>query len=169
MAAILSSAPSALPRAPHPHPDPILAAFARHGEDGERADDPFLDGGDEAAHVRRAAFEIEHHVADPLSGAVIGELAAAARDMDRKARLDQLLRSRRCAGRVEGRVFEQPNEFRFVSARDRRRPLRHDPERAVIADQAVAHAPFDRRRAGGWKKTDGQIVARVNYPVTKPW
>ena len=63
-------------------------------------------------------------------------------------------------------MFEQPDEFRFVSTRDRRRPLRHDLKRAVIAHQAVAHAPFNRRGAGGWKKTDGQIVARVNYPLT---
>ena len=71
-----------------------LAPLAAHVEGGERADDPFLERGDEAAHVRRAALEIEHHIADPLAGAVIGELAAAAGGVDREARLDQLLRLR---------------------------------------------------------------------------
>ena len=79
----------ALVRPPHPHADAVVAPLAAHVESGERADDPFLDGGDEAAHVRRAALEIEHDIADPLAGTVIGELAAAARRVDRKSRLDQ--------------------------------------------------------------------------------
>ena len=79
---------------PHPYADPVVAAFAAHRQARERADDPVLDGGDEAAHVRRAPPEVEHDVADALAGAVIGELAAAAGDMDREARLDQLVRPR---------------------------------------------------------------------------
>src|SRR5580692_11503424 len=80
----------ALVRPPHPHADAVAAALAAHVESGERADDPFLDGGDEAAHVRRTALEIEHDITDALAGAVIGELAAAARDVNRETRLDQL-------------------------------------------------------------------------------
>ena len=92
MAAILSSASSPLVGAPHPDADAIVAALAAHAEGGQRADHPFLDRGDEAADVRRPALQIEHDIADALARTVIGELAAAAGDVDRKARLDQLLR-----------------------------------------------------------------------------
>ncbi len=39
---------------PHPHADAIVAPLAAHVEGSERADNPFLDGSYEAAHVRRA-------------------------------------------------------------------------------------------------------------------
>ena len=68
----------------HPNADAVVAAFAGDVEGGKRADDPFLDGGDEAAHIGRAPLEIEHHVADALAGTVIGELAAAAGAVDGK-------------------------------------------------------------------------------------
>src|SRR5450631_2871802 len=97
----------ALVRPPHPHADAVVAPLAVYIESGKRADDPFLDGGDESAHVRRTALEIEHDIADALAGAVIGELAAAARGMDGKSRLDQLLRPRRRAGGVERRMLDE--------------------------------------------------------------
>jgi hypothetical protein len=40
-----------------------------------------------------AAVEIEHHVGDPLPGAVVGELPAAPDVVHWKSRLDQFLRS----------------------------------------------------------------------------
>ena len=118
--------------------------------------------GDEAAHVRRAALEIEHDVADALARTVIGELAAAAGDVDRKARLDQLLRPRRGAGGVKRRVLEEPDEFACLASRDRRGTGRHGGERARVVDGRVAHEPLDRRRAGGGKKANRQIAARVD-------
>ncbi len=154
---------------PHPNPDAVFAALAMDIECGERVDDPFLDGGDETAHIRRAPLQIEHHVADALAGAVIGELAAAAGAVDRKTRLDQLLRPGGRAGRVKGRVLQQPNQLARLAARNRRRARRHRGKRVVVVDQAVAHAPFDRRRTGGGKQANCQIVARVNDPVTMPW
>ena len=149
MAAILSSAPSPLSGRAHPHPDAIFAPLAAHVEGGERADDPFLDRGDEAAHVRRAALEIEHDIADALAGTVIGELPAAAGGVHGKARLDQLLRPGGGAGRVEGRVLDQPNQFARLAARNRGSARRHGGKRVVVVDRAIAHEPFDRRRAGG--------------------
>ncbi len=83
---------AALVRPRHPNADAVVAALAAYGEGGKRADEPFLDGGDEAAYVRRAALEIEHDVTDALTGPVIGELPATAGDVDRKARFDQLVR-----------------------------------------------------------------------------
>src|SRR5277367_6812298 len=72
----------------HPDADPVVAALAAHVEGRERANEPFLDRGDEAAQVGRPALEIEHDIADALAGPMIGELAAAAGHVDRKARLD---------------------------------------------------------------------------------
>src|SRR5262249_58442385 len=91
-------------RAPHPYPDAILPPLARHVESRERADDPFLERGDEAPHVRTTALEIEHHIGHPLAGTMIGELPAAAGHMDRKARRDQLLGPRAGAGGIERRA-----------------------------------------------------------------
>jgi len=42
----------------------------------------------------------------------------------------------------------------------------HGGKRVVIADAFVAHAPFDRRRAGLRQKPDRQVVARVNHLLT---
>ena len=78
IAAILSSQRRALVRAPHPDADAVVAPLAAHLEGRERADDPFLERGDEAAHVRAAALEVEHDIGDALAGTVIGELPAAA-------------------------------------------------------------------------------------------
>ena len=138
----------ALVRPPHPHADAVAAPLAAHVESGERADDPFLEGGDEAAHVRRAALEVEHHIGDPLAGPVIGELAAAAGGMDGEARLDQLLRLRRGAGGVKRRMLEEPDQFARLAARDRVGARGHGGKRLVVSDAFVADAPFDRRRAG---------------------
>ena len=159
----------ALVRPPHPYPDAVVAPLAAHIEGGQRADDPFFDGGDEAAHVRRAALEIEHDIADPLAGAVIGELAAASGGVDRKARVDQLLRPRRGAGGVERRVLEEPDQLARFAARDCFDARVHGGERSVVADAFVAHAPFDRRRAGWRQKPDRQVGARVNHLVTMAW
>ena len=95
----------------HPDADAVLAPFAAHVEGGERADDPFLQRGDETAHVRAAPLEIEHHVGDPLAGPVIGQLAAAPAVVDRKARLDHVAGFGAGAGGVERRVLQQPDEF----------------------------------------------------------
>src|SRR5580704_9662671 len=123
-----------LVRPPYPHPDAVVTPFAAHVESGERADEPFLDGGDEAAHVRRAALEIEHDIADPLAGTVIGELAAAAGGMDGEARLDQLLRLRRGAGGVKRRMLNEPDQLARFAARDRRGARVHGGKRRVVVD-----------------------------------
>src|SRR5262249_62183900 len=82
----------ALVRAPHPDPDAVCAPLARNVEARQGADDPFLQRGHEAAYVRAAALEIEHHVDDPLAGAVIGEMHAAPGRMDRYTHSDHIFR-----------------------------------------------------------------------------
>ena len=57
---------------------------------GERGDEPGLESGDEGAHVRPAALEVEHDIGDALAGAVIGELAAAAGLEHGKARVHKV-------------------------------------------------------------------------------
>ena len=85
-AAILSSAAAAL----HPDADTAFAPFALDVEVRQRLDQPLLQVADIGAHVGRAALQVEHHIADALARPVIGELAAAAGAIDRKARIDQI-------------------------------------------------------------------------------
>ena len=61
----------------HPHADAITPPLAGNAEARERAYYPFFEIVNEAAHIPRAPVQIEHHIDDPLPGAVIGELAAA--------------------------------------------------------------------------------------------
>ena len=62
-------AAGALVGAAHPHADPVLPALAGDVEGGERADQPFLEVGHEAAHVAAAPPEVEHHIGDALARA----------------------------------------------------------------------------------------------------
>ena len=50
----------------------------------ERVDHPAFERVDEAADVLATPFEVEHHITDPLAGAVIGVPAAAAGFVDRE-------------------------------------------------------------------------------------
>ena len=96
-------------RPAHPNADAVLAPLATYVEDCQRSDDPFLQRGDEGAHVGLAPVEVEHDVGHALAGAVVGELAAAADVVHRKARLDQLRRLRAGTGGVERRMLQQPD------------------------------------------------------------
>ena len=155
----------ALVRACHPYTDAILTPLATHAESSKRADRPFFDGRNEAAHIGRPALEIEHDITHALARTVIGELPAAAGDINGKAGLQQLLRLRRCAGRVKGRVLEQPDKLGRLAARNGGRARSHGGERRLVVDEALAYAPLDRRRAGWREKPNWKIVARVNAPV----
>jgi hypothetical protein len=70
----------------HPHADPPLSSLASDPKVRERADEPPLEQADESAHIATEALpDVEHHVDDPLSGSMVGELAAASRPMHGKA------------------------------------------------------------------------------------
>ena len=71
-------------------------------------------------------------------------MSTAAGGVDWKARVDHILRPRTGAGRIEGRVLQQPDQFGRLAACDRGRASRHGHERLLVGDQAIAHVPFDR-------------------------
>src|ERR1700751_1924727 len=58
----------------HPDADPIAPPLAAYVETGERANEPFFQRGNKAAHIGRAPLEIEHPIDDALVWSVIGEL-----------------------------------------------------------------------------------------------
>ena len=60
-----------------PDADPPGLAPRLDAEVGERGDHPAFEAMDEAANVAPALLEVEHEVADPLAGAVIGVAPAA--------------------------------------------------------------------------------------------
>src|SRR5262249_32172430 len=59
----------------HPDADAIGPPLAHDLEFAQGLDDPLLQIVHEQAHVRLALLEIEHHISDSLSGAVVGVLA----------------------------------------------------------------------------------------------
>ena len=65
--------------------DAFRAPFALHIEARECLDDPLLEREHVAPHIGAAPLQVEHRVGDALAGAVIGEAAAAAGGVDRKA------------------------------------------------------------------------------------
>ena len=95
-----------------------VAALAFDAEAGERRDQPVLERGDEGADVAAARAEVEHHIGHALAGAVIGEAAAAAGpNTGKRPGIEQLARLGAGAGRVEGRVLEQPHALARVLRR----------------------------------------------------
>ena len=135
-----------------PHDPDADAAFPPFGLDVEaaqRADRPFLEVGNVTPYVLAARPKVEHHISHPLAGAVIGVLAAAARDMDRKAGgLKQILGPRARTGRIERRMLQQPDHFARPAGADVGDPRFHGGERLVVGDEAVGDAPFEPVHCG---------------------
>ena len=100
---------------------------------------------------------------------MVGELAAAAGPMHWKTRLDEVGRCGAGAGGVERRVLEKPDELRRLAPGDGVHPLVHGGDRAVVGDEAVAHAPLRRRPVVDWEEPACQIGAGINHLVTIPW
>src|SRR5262249_23702315 len=86
-----------------PNTDASVSALALPTELGKGVDDPAFEIADEAAHVASAAFQVEHHVGDPLAGAVIGELAPTARLEDRETGFEEVLGLSTRAGGIKRR------------------------------------------------------------------
>src|SRR5208337_5553880 len=109
----------------HPYADPVRARLANDVESLQGVDQPAFERGDIGAHVGPAPLEIEHDIGDPLPRPMIGELAAAAGAMYRKARVDEVAVLGARAGGVERGMLDEPNAFGRVPARDRLRPRFH--------------------------------------------
>ena len=146
-----------------PYANPVLARLADDVERFQRLDQPAFERGHIGSHVGSAALEVEHDVSDPLSGSVIGELAAAASAMDGKARLDKvaLLGARACG--VKRRVLDEPDALGRVSARDRLRARLHLHERVGIFRQSGCDDPFDGRRIMRGKQRRAGGKARIEH------
>ena len=66
-------------------------------------------------------------------------------------------------------MLKQPDQFRRLAARDCRCARRHGRERVVVSNQAIAHAPFDRRKPADGKRpmvTSPRVFA---VPLMASW
>ena len=133
---------------------------------GQRADDPFFQARHEAAHVRPALLEVEHHIGHALARPVVGHLPAAAALEHRETRLDQLAGLGAGAGGVKGRVLEQPDQLALTSGRDGGGAGVHDGHSGFIGHRLVAHAPFHRRRPVRRRQPDYEFVAYAAHRCT---
>ena len=138
-----------LVRPAHPDADAVLAPLAAHVECGERADDPFLQRGDETAHVRPAPAQVEHDIGHALARSVIGELAAAPGLVHGEAGGEHVLRLGAGAGGIKGWVLKKPDQLGGTARGNRGGALVHDGQRLRIGDRPIAHAPFHRRQIRG--------------------
>ena len=114
-------------------------------------------------HVGPAALEVEHDVSDPLPGSVIGELAAAAGAMDRKAGFDEVALLRAGSGGVKRRMLDQPDALGRGSARDRLGSRLHLSQSVGILRQSRGDDPFDRRRVALGKQRRAGGGAQIEH------
>jgi hypothetical protein len=134
--------------APVTVPDPDAhaagAALAFDVELRQGTDEPFLKVAHELSDVLFALLEVEHDVSDALSGPVIGVLAAASGPEHGKSRVKQVAVLRARAGRVKGRVLEQPNFLLRDAAFDRVNSGFHARYRIRVRDRLGVDGPFNR-------------------------
>jgi hypothetical protein len=93
---------------------PMAAIFHAAGAQAQLVADGyqcFLDAADVLHHVYRVR-QLDDGIADQLSGAVPGDLAASVDVHHRGAVVRALLRVRALAGRVHRRVFQQQQRVR---------------------------------------------------------
>ncbi len=152
-------------RPAHPDADAVLAPLAAHVEAAKRADDPFLQRGHVAAHVRETPLQVEHHIGHALARPVIGHLPAAPALEYRKARRDQLVGFGAGAGCVKGRVLDQPDQLGLAAGGDTSSARLHEGDRRLIRHEAIAHAPLHARRSGRRCEPNRQFVAYVSHTL----
>src|SRR4029450_183133 len=86
----LAFAPFALFGPPYPDPNAVIAPLPAHPESGKRADDPFLERGNEPTDVLGASFEIEHHISDALARPVVSCLPSATGLVERETSIEDV-------------------------------------------------------------------------------
>ena len=133
-----------------PDADPAGAAHAGDPELRKRADQPPLQVAHEAAEVHApAGGEVEHDVGNPLSGAVISVLAAAARLEDRETEwVEQIVGLRARAGGIERRMLQQPHLLRRPACENAGDAYFHRINGIGIRHRTRRDRPFDRWRVG---------------------
>ena len=90
--------------------------------------------------------QVEHHIGDPLAGAVIGILPAAPGMVHRKAGgNDEIGIPGAGAGRIERGVLEEPDQFWGVAPRNVLRFALHPGEPVFIGYEAGRHLPAGRQ------------------------
>jgi len=129
-----------------PNPDASLATAAVDTEMRERADQPLFQLADELADIGAPPAQIEHHIGNPLAGAVIGVLAAATRLENRKTvGRQKVFGLGRSAGGVKRWMFEKPNQFVGLAGSDGGHTVFHGGDGGRIIDRLIAHSPFNPR------------------------
>src|SRR5262245_28396233 len=126
----------------HPNADAIVAALTSHIECGQAADDPFFQRGDEAANVRTAALEVEHHVSNPLAWSMVSRLAAATGFVEGETRVNHVGGACTGACGVERRVLQEPDKLTGATGRDVGSPAFHGHDSLIIGHGRIADAPF---------------------------
>src|SRR5262249_49431658 len=128
----------------HPDADKTLAGVRLHAERSQGVNDQCLKRVDEGAYVGPAGAHVEHHVADPLAGAVIGELAATAGTVHGKSSgLEEICCLCAGAGGVERGMLEEPDELACLASRDGIDALGHEAAGLLVCDEAARDAPLD--------------------------
>ncbi|MND95854.1 hypothetical protein D3C80_881190 [compost metagenome] len=113
---------------------------------------------DEAAHVTASLVQVQHDIGHALARSVIGELPAPSRAMHRKPiGREQVRVPGRDPGRVERRVFQQPDHFIGRARRDGGDARLHGGDGGLIVDIARRHRPFDGSPIGAKQRTVGDV------------
>ena len=125
-----------------PDADAPFGAAGLDPEQRQRVDHPAFERGDIGAYIAPAPRQVELDIADALARAVIGVSPAAARIIDRKARVEQLGGVGARPRRIERRMLEQPDALARVARMDRGGARLHVGERRVVRGQARRKGPF---------------------------
>ena len=134
------------PLPPHPDADAAAERLALHAQLRQGIDDQPFQRRNVGAHVAEAATDVEHDIADALSGTMIGVLAAATGAVDGKASpIQEIAVSGAGAGRVERGVLQQPDQLARGAGSDGIDAGGHDRASRLIGHKPARDEPFDGR------------------------
>ena len=157
-------------RPPDPDADAILAPLAAHVECGKGPDDPLLEARDVGPHIGPPPLQVEHHIGHPLAGPVIGDLPASSGGKHRQSRLEQAGGLAAGAGRIERRMFQQPDQFRRMARPRYRRPGLPSPRPPRDKLPEPPRSAIDSAAAGGAREgRQIKALAIINHWLTITW
>ena len=148
-----------------PDADAAIGPPPRNAKIRQRVYDPAFERIDISSNVLAALIQIKIEIDNALAGAVIGVLPATPGGIDRKTRVNQIVRFCACACGVERRMAKKPDTLAFRLGLDVRSALVHLGQRRVIIDRRRLNAPFNRalrvfnqNRSGGHAATDVRLA-----------